>query len=217
MSMKLNAEIRDSKNPREMRRAGQIPAVVYGKDYHQQVALPEKDLLKLLKKVTRSSRIDVDIDGESHATYIKDIQYHPLSDKVLHVDLFKPADGQIVKMQVPVRFNGEAIGRKTGGVVNRVRDFINVRGPADLIPEIIDWDITDVDVGDAVRAGDFELPEGIELTTLPEVLLIRCMIPRRAKADVEAELGEGEEGAAVPAGEAGDAGAPAADEGTEEG
>ena len=214
MSIKLNAEIRATKNPREMRRAGQIPAVVYGKGYHQQVALPEKDLLKLLSKVTRSSLIDIDIDGESHATFIKDIQYHPLSDRVLHVDLFKPAEGQIIKMQVPIRFNGEAKGRRVGGVVNRVRDYINVRGQANIIPEIIDCDISDIDVGDAVRAGDFELPDGVELTTLPEVLLIRCMIPRRAKVELEEELAEGEEGAAVPAGEEGAAApAEASDEG----
>jgi large subunit ribosomal protein L25 len=197
----LTAEVREAKNPREMRRNGAVPAVVYGKGFHKEISINKPELDKLLAKITRSSLIALQLDGEEHGTYIKDIQYHPLNDKILHIDLFKPADGQTIKMVVPIRFNGEPIGRKEGGIVNRSIDAIAVKGTTDLIPDIIDIDISNMQLGDNMHAKDVELPEGAELLTLSDVLLVQVIIPRRAAVEGE----EGEEGAeetaegAVPA------------------
>lgn len=190
----LAAEVRETTNPREMRRSGAVPAVVYGKDYHKSIAISRSELEKLLSKITRSSRIALQLNGEEINAYIKDIQYHPLNDSVLHIDLFKPAKGQTIKMQIPVRFNGEPVGRKMGGIVNRAVDTVYVKGPAEAIPDIFDIDISQLALGDSIHARDLELAEGLELITLPEVLLVQVIIPRRATVEEE-ELEEGAEAA----------------------
>jgi len=205
MANTITAEVREAKNPREMRRAGQIPAVIYGRGYHREISLPGKRFEKVLQKATRSSKIEIDLGGETVNTFIKEIQYHPLNDSILHIDFFRPADDQIIKMEIPIKFSGEPKGRRKGGAVNRVRDFIEIRGSGDVIPPIFEADITELEVGDKIRAADIELPEGSELITPPEVLLLQVAIQRRSKAEIEDDEAEAAAEAAETAAEAGTA------------
>ncbi len=196
MANVLNAEIREKKNPKELRRGGRIPGVVYGRDFHHEITLEQVELEKVLAKITRSSRISLKINGKEVPTFIKEIHYHPLTDRILHVDLFRPVEGQNVKLQVPLRYVGEPIGRKKGGVINRLRDMIEVNGPSDSIPEIIEFDISNLDVGDSFHASDVKLPANVQLLTPKEILLVKVMIPRKIE-EVVATPAEG----AVPGAE----------------
>jgi large subunit ribosomal protein L25 len=226
MAYTLTAAVREVKNPKELRRSGLIPGVVYGREFHKEITIPQHDLEKLLAKITRSSRISLKLDGQEFPTFIKEIHYHPLSDRVLHVDLFRPAIDKPIKIQVPVKFVGEPVGKKKGGATNRLRDAIQVTGASDSIPELLEVDISHLDIGDSVRAGEVKVPSGIQLLTPKEVLLVQVMIPRKIEETV-ATPAEGEaaaaEGAAAgaagvaPAAEGvkGGAGAPAAKGGKE--
>ncbi|MBI1729955.1 50S ribosomal protein L25 [Candidatus Acetothermia bacterium] len=199
MAYTLTAAVREVKNPKELRRSGLVPGVVYGREFHKEITIPQHDLEKLLSKITRSSRISLKLDGQVFPTFIKEIHYHPLSDRVLHIDLFRPAEGKPIKIQVPVKFVGEPVGKKKGGATNRLRDAIQVAGASDSIPELLEVDISHLDVGDSVRAGEVKVPSAIQLLTPKEILLVQVMIPRKIEEAVAAPA-EGEaaaEGAAA--------------------
>lgn len=190
MAYELRAEQRKEKNPRRLRRQGRIPGVVYGPEVHEHIVLNTQSLRRLLSQVTRSSRISLHVDGDSMDAFIKDIQYHPLTDEVLHVDFYRPPAGEPVALDVPIKLKGEAQGRKQGGIVNQFREDVTVSGPAEQIPELIELDITELGVHDSLHARDLSLAEGVELVTPPDVLLVTVLAPRKIEEVLEAETTE---------------------------
>lgn len=216
MAYELQAEIRKEKNPRELRRQGKIPGVVYGAGIHQLIAFKRSDLERLLSKITRSSRVTLKLNDKEIGAFLKEIQHDPLTDQVIHVDLYHPPADRAITMEVPIRLYGEAKGRKSGGIVDQLREVVLIRGPADKIPELIELDITELDIHESIKAGDILLPEDVQLVTPPEVLLVTILAPRKAVEEVpteeEAEEAEAAEAAEAPEGEEA---APAAEEESE--
>jgi len=208
MAYELQAEIRKEKNPRALRRQGKIPGVVYGPNIHQLVTFNRKDLERLLSKITRSSRIKLKLDDKEIDTFLKEIQHDPLTDQVIHVDLYHPPADRPITMEVPIKLYGEAKGRKSGGIVDQLREVVVVRGPAEKIPELIELDISGLDIHESIKAGEIPLPEGVQLITPPEALLVTVLAPRKveevlAEEAVAAEAEAPEEGEeAAPAEEA---------------
>ncbi|OGF55660.1 MAG: hypothetical protein A2Z21_01520 [Candidatus Fraserbacteria bacterium RBG_16_55_9] len=210
MAYELSAEIRKEKNPRELRRQGRIPGVIYGPGAHHLIAFERKDLEGLLARITRSSRISLKLDGERFDTFIKEIQYDLFTDTVIHLDLYQPPAQRPITIDVPFRLRGEAKGRQSGGVVYQLRDAVEVRGSSDKIPELIELEVTELDIGQALHASDVRLAEGIQLLTPAEAVLVTVLAQRKEEvvaAPVEAVAvegeavaeGEGAEGAATPA------------------
>ncbi len=193
-------------NPRALRRSGFIPGVLYGHAVHQLIALPAKDLEKLLARITRSSKIIVELDGQKFPAFIKEIQYDLLTDRVIHIDFYHPAPDRPVTIEVPVRLRGEAKGRKEGGVLQLLRDRIKVRGPMDSIPELIDIDVTELGIGQAIHVNELKL-EGVQVLTPGEATIVTIVAPR--KEEVVAAV-PGLEGAVPAAGAAPEGTAPAA-------
>jgi len=212
MAYELQAEIREEKNPRELRRRGKIPGVVYGAGIHQLIAFKRSDLERLLSKITRSSRITLKLNDKEIGAFFKEIQHDPLTDQVIHVDLYHPPADRAITMEVPIRLRGEAKGQKAGGIVDQLREVVLIRGSAERIPEIIELDITDLDIHESIKAGDISLPADVQLITPAEVLLVTILAPRKAVEEVPAEE-EAEEAAPAEA-EApeGEEAAPAAEE-----
>lgn len=219
MAYELSAEIRQEKNPREIRRKGRIPGVVYGPGVYHQVAFDRDDLEHLMGKITRSSRISLKLDGEKLDTFIKEIQYDLFTDQVIHLDLYHPPTTRAIALAVPIRLRGESKGRQSGGVVYQLREVVEVRGPSAKIPELIELDVTALDIGQALHASDVKLAEGLQLLTPPEAVLVTILAQRKeevvetAAVAVEGEVvtvAEGEEGAAAaPDGEGKEVGAKA--------
>lgn len=211
MAYELHARKRERTNPRALRRSGRVPAVVYGPGVHELLSLERRELERLFTKITHSSRIILKLDsGEEYPTFLKEIQFHPLTDEILHVDFYQPPADRPVTMEVPVHIHGEAKGRKAGGVVEQILETVEVRGPIDAIPELIEVDLTELDVGQSIHAGDLRLPEGVELHTSPDLVVVTVLAPRKVE-----EVAAAEEG--VPVGEgvpAEEAPAPAAEEGS---
>lgn len=192
-------------NPRALRRMGVIPGVLYGHEIHQPIAVDAKDLEKLLARITRSSRITLELNGRRLPVFIKEIQRDLFTDRVIHIDFYHPAPDRPVTMEVPVRLRGEAKGRKEGGVLQLLREVVKVRGPMDSIPEIIDIDVSNLGIGQAVHAKDLQL-EGVQVLTPGEATIVTIVAPRKEEVAVTAVPGA--EAAAVPAAEG--AAAPAA-------
>lgn len=189
MDYTIKAEPRGSKpNPRALRRQGRIPGVLYGHEVNQPIALDAKELERLLARVTRSSRITVELDGKRLPTFIKEIQYDPLTDRVIHIDLYHPAPDRPVTVEVPVRIRGEAKGRKEGGVLQVLRDVIKVQGAMEHIPEIVEIDITGLGIGQAVHVNELKL-EGVRVLTPGEATIVTVVAPRKEEVAVAAVPG----------------------------
>ena len=201
MAYELNAKVRspEEKNPRALRRQGRVPGVVYGPGVHHLVTFERKELERLFARITHSSLITLKLDsGEEYQTFIKEIQFDPITDEILHVDFYQPPADRPVEMEVAVHLVGEAKGRKAGGVVEHILETVEVRGPISKIPELIEADISELDVDEALHAGDLPLPEGIELVTPPDAVVVAVSAPRKVE-EVVAEEAVGVEAAPAAA------------------
>lgn len=193
---RLKARLREKGNPRELRRRGLIPGVVYGSGINRLLEVEKSKLGELLAKVTRSSRITLTLDGEELETFIKEIQYDPLTDEVIHIDLYHPGEGKEIKIGVPLLIKGEERRKKrqAAGILFRARELLEVKGAAERIPEAIELDVSDLDIGETLHVSDLEL-EGVEVLTPPESTLITIVTPRVEKVVAAEEVEEAEEGA----------------------
>ena len=187
MAYTLEATIREKSNPRAMRRDGKVPAVVYGPDTHAMIALDRRVIEKVLAKATRSSRIDLKVNGDTFGTFIREMQYHPLTDELLHVDFYNPPSDQPLTLEVPVHLYGDAKGRKNGGIVSQISEVVEIYGPSDRIPELIELDIGELDIHDSIYASEIDIPEGTELLTPAESLIVTVFAPRSAAEELAAE------------------------------
>ncbi len=210
----LEAQPRERGNPRELRRKGLIPGVVYGPGVNVPVVFRQKDLEELLHKITRSSRIKLNLNGQTLDTFIKEIQYDALTDRVIHIDLYKPPAAKPIKLRVPLVIRGEAKGRHAGGVLQQIRDVIEIKGLPERIPEKIELNVTELDIGEAIHVKALKL-EGVEVLTPPDSPLVTVAAPRKEE-EVAPAVGaavpgaEAAPGEAVPAAEGAPAAAPEA-------
>jgi large subunit ribosomal protein L25 len=163
----LSAETRERAGKgasRAMRREGRVPAVIYGeKKEPLAIHVEEKALVKMLSTGHfMNSVVMVDVGGKATRTLPKDVQFHPVNDRPLHVDFLRIGAHSSVKVNVPVRFvNEEASpGLKRGGVLNIVRHDLELVCDAGAIPDDIVIDLTGYEVGDSIHISAVELPKG---------------------------------------------------------
>ena len=197
----LSAETRDRAGKgasRAMRREGRVPAVIYGnKEEPLGIHVEEKALLKLLHTgFFMNSVVMVDVDGKSARTLPKDVQFHPVSGRPLHVDFLRISKNAKVHVNVPVRFENEEAspGIKRGGVLNVVRHEVELICDAARIPDDIEVDLTGYEVGDAIHISAVKLPEGsapvIEDRDFTIATVVAPSSLKSAEGDTEAEAGD---------------------------
>jgi large subunit ribosomal protein L25 len=182
---------------RRVRRAGRVPAIVYGHGTDtRHVTLPGHELLMALK--TPNVLIEVaGLSSRPQLTLPKDVQRDPLKGVIEHVDLIMVRRGEKVTVEVPVQVTGEV---EPGGLLDQQMVRLPVEAEATAIPQAIEVSVEGMDIGDAVHAGDLTLPEGVTLATEPEALVLHVLAAPTAE-QIEAELGEtppAEEEPAVP-------------------
>lgn len=199
-------ETTGGKSAKELRREGHVPCVVYGGEENLHFHADERQLMKLVytKDVYR---IKFDLDGTSVEAVLRDAQYHPVKDNILHMDFVEVVPGKMVSITLPVLLHGSAIGVRNGGVLRRNAKKLFVRGKIDDIPAAIDIDISEMKIGHSVKVSDLNFA-GIEILEAGNRVVVAIKTSRRAIAEEEAEEAEeGEEGAegAEGAAEGGDA------------
>jgi large subunit ribosomal protein L25 len=149
---------------RATRRAGRVPAVIYGdKKEPVLVSLDPREFDRVLRKPGFFAKLlDVTLDGATHRTLPRDVQLHPVNEQALHVDFMRVGANTRVTVAVPVRFvnQDKAPGIKRGGIVNVVRHEIDLVCRADNIPEFLTVDLEGIDIGDSVHINQVKLPEG---------------------------------------------------------
>ena len=149
---------------RALRREGRIPAVVYGgKEEPMGIHVEERLLRRMLGTGHfTNSIVMIEVGGKSVRTLPKDVHFHPVSDRPLHVDFLRLAKDATVEVSVPVRFVNEedSPGLKRGGVLNVVRHDLELVCDADKIPDDIRIDVTGLDIGDSIHISSVTLPAG---------------------------------------------------------
>ena len=170
----LNAVGRETdgkSSSRQLRRAGSVPAVIYGGNKDPlRISILEKDITKASEVPGFATQIlSVNLSGEEQNVIVKEIQRHPATQRVLHADLLRVNPDSKISLSVPVRFINEdiCIGvNMHGGAISRLINNIDINCLASNLPEYIEVDVAELDVGDSVFLSSLNLPEGVEIPSL---------------------------------------------------
>jgi large subunit ribosomal protein L25 len=185
-------------NAGRLRRAGRIPAVLYGGGGREgePVAVDPKALMQILHASGLNTLISLKLEGAADArVLVKEYQLHPVTHKLLHADFYRVAMDRILRVTVPVHLTGDAKGIKAqGGVLDFVnRDVVIECLPAD-IPEHLTVDVTELSLNDGIRVRDLDTGGKWKAVSDPEMLIVHVVAPK-----VEAEPVAAEAAAATPA------------------
>ncbi len=193
----LAAEARDRAGKgasRAVRREGRVPCVIYGnKEAAVAIHVEEKLLTKMLHTGHfMNSVVEITLDGTTHRTLPRDVQFHPVSDRPIHVDFLRVSGDSLITVNVPVRFENEGAspGLKRGGVLNVVRHEVEIKCPADSIPDDIVVDVTGFEVGDSIHVSVVKLPKGVSTVIDRDFTIATIVAPSGMKSQEDA--GEGE-------------------------
>jgi large subunit ribosomal protein L25 len=172
---------------RRTRRAGRVPAVIYGHGAEaRHLSLPEHELMLALKTPNALLRIE-GLPGRAGLALPKAVQRHPIKGMIEHVDLIEVRRGEKVTVEIPVRVSGEVF---SGGLLDQQMVQIAVEAEATNLPDGVDVDVEGMEIGASVHAKDLVLPAGATLQVDPEALVLHVLAAPTAE-QIEAELGEG--------------------------
>lgn len=190
-TLSLDAQVRDhigSRAAAAVRKGGRVPAILYG---HQQepvaISLDAHDFIAGLHRGHRL--MDITVDGKAQTALIKALQYDHLGRDVIHADLMRVDVTEVIKVMVPVELKGVPKGAKEGGVLEAQMTRLEVQCLAINIPAVIVVSVKDLDVGQAIHAGEVQLPEGVTLASPAELIVAACRVVAEVKTteQVEAE------------------------------
>jgi len=202
-TVSLSANSRDGKGKgaaRSLRSQGQVPAVIYGHGRDPQaLALNARDLDKMLSHIqAESTVIEVTVGGLTAKTLIREIQRHPIKRQILHVDFQALVAGEKVTVSIPIVLQGIPEGvRLEGGVLDQTLREIEIEVDPSNIPDHVEYDVTNMVIGDSVHISDLKVPEGVEVLDDPETSVAVLAAPRAVieETPAVAEAVEGEAGA----------------------
>lgn len=185
----LNGQKREAfgkKASKALRKEGFIPCNLYGlaEENGKPVAKAFMVAMSELRKIVYTPHIYVInllIDGESHTAILKELQFHPVTDALLHVDFYEVNDQKPITIGIPVKLNGLAQGVRDGGRINLSIRKINVTAPYQVIPEHLDIDVTKLQLGKSIKVGELSF-EGLELATPAEVVVCSVKTTRASKS-----------------------------------
>jgi large subunit ribosomal protein L25 len=187
---------------RALRREGRVPAVIYG-DKKDPVSIHVEE--KLLSKMLSTGHfmntvVMIDAGGATHRTLPKDVTFHPVTSRPIHVDFLRIGEHSKVHVNVPVRFDNEEAspGIKRGGVLNIVRHELDLICDAAEIPEEIHIDLTGLDIGDSIHISAVQLPKGAESGITDRDFTIATLVAPSAMRSEEGEAETAPAADAVP-------------------
>ena len=190
----INGNLRNSTgkgSARAARRAGRIPAIIFGdKKETISIDIEEREYKKIMNQSGIFSRLlDLSVDGKSNLVLTRDIQFHPVSENPLHVDFLRIGKGSNINVSVPVSFINEELspGLKTGGVLNTVRFELELMCPADSIPEKIEINLEGLVVGDSIKISSVNLPDGVSSTITDRDFTIATIAAPTVMSEVSTE------------------------------
>lgn len=193
----LKAAVRNERGTgvaRKLRQSGQVPAVIYGHGREpQSLAINTREVDRLLGTISAASTvIELDLDGRTARTLIREIQRHPFKRHIIHIDFQELVAGEKVTVSVPLRFVGTADGvRNSGGILEETMHLVHVRVDPASIPDHIEVDVTPLTIGHSVHIRELSLPEGVTVLDDPGATVCVCTAPKAAAEETAAPV-EGE-------------------------
>ncbi|MBB3941159.1 large subunit ribosomal protein L25 [Novosphingobium fluoreni] len=193
-TLNLPAETREGVGKgasRVLRREGRVPAVIYGnKEEPLSIHVEAKELVRLLGTGHfMNSIVEIEVGGKKLRTLPKDVAFHPVNDRPLHVDFLRLARNATVHVNVPVVFANEEAspGLKKGGVLNVVRHDLELVCDANSIPDQIEVDVTGTEVGDSIHISAVKLPKGVESAISDRDFTIATIVAPSAMKSAEGD------------------------------
>ena len=180
-------EATGKKASKMMRKEGLVPCNLYGEKRNEK-GLPEAFSFAVpfaeLRKAVYTPHVYVvvlDIDGVEHKAIMKELQFHPTTEALLHADFYEVTETKPITVGIPVKLNGLAQGVREGGKLNLSIRKIDVTAPYKQIPEILEIDVTNLGLGKAIKVGELNF-EGLELATPAQVVVCSVKETRASKA-----------------------------------
>lgn len=175
---------------RKLRKKGYIPAVIYGGDLgNRPLAVKASSVQKYLRGIVSEAHIwQLDIEGIGvKDVIVKDIQKHPVTGEILHIDFYELVATRTIYISVPIKVVGEAVGVKKGGTLEIIRSEIEIEClPRDIIEEI-EVDVSTLDIGDTLFVRDLKVPAGIKITVDPDEPVVTVVGVEEETEETEAE------------------------------
>jgi large subunit ribosomal protein L25 len=190
-----------SKYAQAERKAGNVPCVIYGGEAPVHFSAPIL-AFKSLVYTPEAKTATITVDGKTVEAVIQDMQFHPVTDALIHIDFIQLVEGKAVTMNIPVVLNGQARGVLNGGKLKMVLRTLSVRALPNEMPESIELNITNLRIGKSIRVSDV-VPAGFEILNADTAVIVTIKKARGAvDDDDEDEEGAAEEGGAEAAAEA---------------
>ncbi|MCK4991152.1 MAG: 50S ribosomal protein L25 [Bacteroidales bacterium] len=201
-TIQISAEKRSElgkKSTRDLRKSDHVPCVMYGGAEVLHFHAHENDFRHIVY-TPEVFIVEIKINGGVHKAVMQELQFHPVTDKLNHIDFVEVFDDKPVTVELPINLVGAAIGLKDGGKPRQRRRVLKVRGLINNLPDTLDIDITDVAVGDVIKIGDLSY-ENLEILD-PARSMIFAIVSSRVsmkgmelvEPEAEEEVAEGEEG-----------------------
>lgn len=169
---------------KKIRRAGHVPAVVYGQGEPAQIQVEYQALHKLLHSAD-SFLVNLDIDGTITSTIMREAQFNAVSDNVIHVDFLRVTESEAVEVELPIKLVGVSKGVLAGGRLVPMLRKLKVKGIASQLPDSVSIDISGLELGKTIRVGEVDLP-GLNITSPASSGVAIIEIPRAVKQAEEA-------------------------------
>ena len=188
---------KDTASSYSMLNKGMVPGIVYGKGTEPtKIAFENKVLQKLMHTGSfYSTIIDIDIEGKVEKVLPKQLQYHPVTDKLIHFDFLRVQDDTKVTVEIPVDFLNQDTcpGLKKGGVLNLVRREVELICNANNIPNKLQFDLITSEIGDSIKISNIELPEGVKPSITDRDFVVATLVPPTVEVEETKPAEEDEE------------------------
>jgi large subunit ribosomal protein L25 len=172
------------KDTRTLRAQDLVPCVLYGGEAPVHFYVPEGDFRKLVY-TPKVYQAELDIDGKKYDAFMQELQFHPVTDKLLHIDFLQLSDKKAVKIDLPVRLDGYAKGIQQGGRLKANLRTLKVKGIFKNLPDEIVIDVTNLGIGESIRVNDITV-EGFEIMNKKSVPVATVVVTRAARAAMDA-------------------------------
>lgn len=185
----INGQIRKDlgkKGAKAVRDQEQIPCVLYGGDEVVHFSTTPADVRHLIYSADFKIA-EVVVDGKPFKCILKDKQFHPVTDAILHLDFLRLVDDQPVKVEVPLRFKGTAAGVKAGGKLLQKLRTVKIKTIPQKLVDEINLDVSHLELGQSVRVRDIAAIEGVEILNSPSIPVATIEIPRALRSAAQAE------------------------------
>ncbi|MBP3767000.1 MAG: 50S ribosomal protein L25 [Prevotella sp.] len=175
-----------------LRKEGLVPCNLYGEKKGEN-GLPEALAFAIpmaeLRKAIYTPHVyvmNITIEGKLHVAIVKELQFHPTTDALLHADFYEVNETKPITVGIPVKLNGLAQGVRDGGRINLSIRKINVTAPYKNIPEVLDIDVTNLQLGKSIKVGELSF-EGLDIATSPEVVVCSVKATRASRSAAATE------------------------------